>query len=284
MLHKPAKNFIIFYFYGILDNLWFNVYSKLVESNRSPSTTSELKSKWHAEKRPVTRSERKKNSPNLCTIFFSTICRRSITKSKCQTRKSVWFYQWWSSRKLQEIFVLENSIKSEKEKQQKHLDHMMKRGELSMALRWILMKSICLLHCKVWTISRLAIQHMLDVLRHVGTPDFYTTLEFPTVALSLPVLQFNSSLPNVPMVMETSSEWRKPLKLSTIKIFFAAAKLLSSLKFRVQLLMQLFQKEKDPTEVKQAMAQFQQAMIEDAVRIFRPKVPSFDYDWTLVQP
>ena len=48
--------------------------------------------------------------------------------------------------------------------------------------------------------------------------------------------------------------------------------------------MQLFLKEKDPTEVNQAMAKFQQAMIEDAVRIFRPKVPSFDYDWTLVQP
>jgi hypothetical protein len=42
--------------------------------------------------------------------------------------------------------------------------------------------------------------------------------------------------------------------------------------------MQHFQKESKPDAVDQASTLFQQAMIEDAVRAFRPKVPSFDFD------
>lgn len=86
-------------------------------------------------------------------------------------------------RKLIEIEKLKNSIKVEKNKQQKDTDHMMKRGQM-----------MCLM--------RHALQHMLDVLRHVGSPDVYRKQEFPTINLRLPLLKFNLEKPPPPQVIE----------------------------------------------------------------------------------
>lgn len=132
------------------------------------------------------------------------ICRKFLMKSKCQTRNVIVFNRCRSSRKLQEIFVLENSIHLEKEKQQNHTNHMMKRGELMIILRWHLMTYQ--VFGKFSILYRLAIQHMMDVLRHVGNPDFYKNLEFPTVNLKLPILHFNPDLPRIPTVMDTNSK------------------------------------------------------------------------------
>ena len=60
---------------------------------------------------------------------------------------------------------------------------MMKRGQL-----------MCLM--------RYALQHMLDVLRHVGSPDVYRKQEFPTINLRLPLLKFNLQKPPPPKVIE----------------------------------------------------------------------------------
>lgn len=103
--------------------------------------------------------------------------------------------------------MLEKSIEMEKEKQKQHSDHLEKRGELAMALRC---DHLDLIEPKANKFrSRLAIQHMLDVLRHVGSPDVFKNIEYPTVNLQLPTLQFNHNLPPVPMVMETNSELSK---------------------------------------------------------------------------
>lgn len=124
-------------------------------------------------------------------------------------------------RKLNEIIVLEKSIKLEKEKQMMHKQHVMKRGEISLCLRWIKlifgniffreeMKCQCYYLNFMFPLSylRWATQHILDVMRHVGTQDYYKALEFPTVNLQLPLLSFNKDLPEVPRIMEDQSKIR----------------------------------------------------------------------------
>lgn len=72
--------------------------------------------------------------------------------------------------------------------------------------------------------SRLALQHMLDVLRHVGTPDAFKDLEYPTIDLKLPLLKFNSNLPPTPMVMETNCKLSSSLVIVLIVQFFLPQK------------------------------------------------------------
>lgn len=47
----------------------------------------------------------------------------------------------------------------------------------------------------------------MDVLRHVGTRDFYKELIYPTINLQLPILNFNKELPEVPKMMEDESKF-----------------------------------------------------------------------------
>lgn len=121
---------------------------------------------------------------------------------------------------------------------------------------------------------------MLDVLRHVGsTHDAFKSLEYSTEDLKLPLLKFNSNLPSPPLVMETNGE--KLLLVSSTMVhenLFAASKLLSSVKTRVQLLMQHLQMESNRNAGNETTSKFQQAMIEDSVRTFLPPKPSLDFD------
>ncbi|CRK98960.1 CLUMA_CG012160, isoform A [Clunio marinus] len=106
---------------------------------------------------------------------------------------------------------------------------------------------------------RLALQHILDVLRHVGKEDAFKSLEFTTSDLNLPLLDFNSDLPPMPLVVETD-----------------LSKLLSSVKSRIQLLMQHHQKSKNKNESNDSTVKFQKAMIEDSVREYKPRVQNYD--------
>jgi len=56
----------------------------------------------------------------------------------------------------------------------------------------------------------MALQHMLDVLRHVGPSDVFKAIEYPTVDLKLPLLKFNTNLPKEPLVMETDRKHAHP--------------------------------------------------------------------------
>jgi hypothetical protein len=127
-------------------------------------------------------------------------------------------------------------------------------------------------------VTRLALQHMLDILRHVGSSDFMKDLEFPTVNLKLPILKFNNNLPPPPMVMDTDGENQQTLLVIVLITPISVSRLLAAVKSGTQLLMQHYQKEVISGEIDEAMLKFQQAMIEDSVRDFRPHVPSFDFD------
>lgn len=61
-------------------------------------------------------------------------------------------------RKLNEIIVLEKSIKLEKEKQMMHEQHVMKRGELLLNFKWVELTSCrwyikCQSHMSIWFMS-----------------------------------------------------------------------------------------------------------------------------------
>ena len=58
----------------------------------------------------------------------------------------------------------------------------------------------------------------------------------------------------------------------------AASKLLTSVKTRVQLLMQYLKKESNRNVGNEITSKFQHAMIEDSVRTFLPPKPSLDFD------
>lgn len=45
-------------------------------------------------------------------------------------------------------------------------------------------------------------QHILNVLRHIGTEEFYIEREYPTEVLELPLLKFNSNLPEPPKILQ----------------------------------------------------------------------------------
>lgn len=66
---------------------------------------------------------------------------------------------------------------------------------------------------------RFALQHILDVLRHVGSRDFYKELKYPSVNLQLPLLSFNKELPEIPKIMEDQSETQLYLNFSIFKFF-----------------------------------------------------------------
>ncbi|CAO1402574.1 unnamed protein product [Diamesa tonsa] len=150
--------------------------------------------------------------------------------------------QIYNDEKLIEIEKLKNSIKVEKNKQQTDTDHMMKRGHM-----------MCLM--------RYALQHMLDVLRHVGTPDVYRKQEFPTINLRLPLLKFNLDMPPPPQVIEIEP-----------------TKLLALVKARVQTIMQYYQKDKNIEELSDATSKYQQTIIEEMGNLYRHRPLDFDYD------
>lgn len=121
-----------------------------------------------------------------------------------------------------EILTLENSIKVEVNKQEGHKKHMMKRGELMMSLRLVVIrKQLWRQIIITWKIvfPRIAFQHLIDVLRHVGSSDVYKNLEYPTVDLKLALIEnVNPNLPEVSLVMETDSKSIKYFLISFAKI------------------------------------------------------------------
>lgn len=101
--------------------------------------------------------------------------------------------------------MLENTIINEKNKQKVHQDHKIKRGELLCLMRFgfHFHLELYVIHSFAGALYRLALQHMLSILRHVGSPDVYKNREYPTVDLNLPLFKFNTALPPMPPVMET---------------------------------------------------------------------------------
>lgn len=45
-------------------------------------------------------------------------------------------------------------------------------------------------------------QHILDVLRHVGTEEYYIDHDYPNELLKLPLLRFNPNLPEQPKILQ----------------------------------------------------------------------------------
>lgn len=111
------------------------------------------------------------------------------------------------SRKYHEVMKLEKSIRVEKDKQKTHLDHMGKRNDLLTLLKLTLKIRFSLKLLIRTHFNRLALQHMLDVLRHVGAEaEAFKDLEYPSADLKLPLLKFNSNLPPTPLSMETNGK------------------------------------------------------------------------------
>lgn len=208
-------------------------------------------------------------------------CRKSTMTSEFRsTLMTNWLNCDHFDRKQQEIQVLESTIEKEKDKQNIHIAHMKKRAELLMLMRWVRLE--CRLRNENNFFCRFALQHIIDVLRHVGSPDLFKPLEYPTFDLKLPLLKFNANLPQAPLVMDTDGESPDFLICAWLTFFiFTAPKLLASTKSRVQLLMQHYRKEKKPEEVNEAQATFEEAMIEDSMRTFRPRNISLDFDWVV---
>lgn len=95
-------------------------------------------------------------------------------------------------------------IQVEQDKQKLHIEYKMKREELLMMMRLSLQFFVLINLLTLVVLISLALQHMLDCLRHVGpTCEEFKPLEFPTKDLQLPLLNFNTNLPPQPLVMET---------------------------------------------------------------------------------
>lgn len=117
-------------------------------------------------------------------------------------------------------------------------------------------------------IHRLALQHFLDVLRHVGENDAYKDLQYPTVDLKIALLNFNPNMPAPPMVMETSRMLHKMILFYLIfllNLSLIDTQLLASVKSRVRILMQLYQQNSGLEAIEEAKIKFQKAVIEDSL-------------------
>lgn len=127
-----------------------------------------------------------------------------------------------------------------------------------------------------------ALQHMLDVLRHVKPKDVYVEHEKPKGYLQLPLLKFNQNLPREPKSLELN---RKFL-LSNINffslilnlIFFSVHKLLSMLKSKIRTIMQYYSKNESKLDIDINVLRYQRAVVENYLLEIRPRVDSFDFD------
>ncbi|XP_070509987.1 uncharacterized protein [Chironomus tepperi] len=98
---------------------------------------------------------------------------------------------------LPEVVKIEQAIKAEKEMQKQKLESSKSQQNLIGTMRF-------------------AMQHILNVLRHIGTEEFYIEREYPTDVLELPLLKFNSNLPESPKILQWDFE--NLLEIITTKV------------------------------------------------------------------
>lgn len=133
-------------------------------------------------------------------------------------------------------------------------------------------------------LNRIALQHFVDVLRHVGENDAYNDLEYPTVDLKIALLNFNTNMPAPPMVMETNRMLKLKIhcfvyQLKILNQSLTDTKLFSSVKSRVGILMKLYNKqEPNLNDIKESTAMFQKAMIEDYAGNYQQRHQTIDFD------
>ncbi|CAG9805197.1 unnamed protein product [Chironomus riparius] len=148
---------------------------------------------------------------------------------------------------LPEVVKIEQAIKAEKEMQKRKLESSKSQQNLIGTMRF-------------------AMQHILNVLQHIGTEEFYIEREYPTEVLELPLLKFNSKLPEPPKILQWDFE-----------------NLLEIIITKVNIMMEHYDELNKGIDVDEELLEttktYQAAVIDDSLFSELPQSPSFEFDF-----